>query len=476
MGILDYQFSEDPEKDKSIRRGLLDFGLSMLSQGGKPTSQAIGNSGLLALQQSGQRESMSQRAALHKAQLGEYQAQAESRAAQAQKLKADAEQEAAFRKMLGGAQQAQGTQDGVSPTKLTDWPNVGQQSQQAPALDFQALARAYPQYIDKIKAIAEAGNIGRPEVARTLEEATGNGKQTVQLDKYGQRVGSPVPGYIAPQLVNLGDRQTFMTPQAGVSMRPGMSPSERDASARGWSGQQQADRHFKATQEAPQYMQTDEGIVALPKTLQAPYAPRGTLVSDAGGNPLGKQAGKAPPGYRVKPDGSMEAVPGGPADIKAGLEGDRRQRAKDAADAQAESVLGSVKEARALVGHTTAGIGGLASVVPATTARDLQAKLTTIKANLGFDRLQEMRLASPTGGALGQVAVQELTALQATVASLDQYQSPGELKAALDKIEKHYNRWQETIGNAKKVGGGGPGNSEQDERAELEALRNRFKR
>lgn len=52
-------------------------------------------------------------------------------------------------------------------------------------------------------------------------------------------------------------------------------------------------------------------------------------------------------------------------------------------------------------------------------ARSNYSAVKTIQANLGFDALQAMRDASPTGGALGQVAVQELEMLQSTVANLD---------------------------------------------------------
>ena len=114
-----------------------------------------------------------------------------------------------------------------------------------------------------------------------------------------------------------------------------------------------------------------------------------------------------------------------------------------------DRVINEVKEAKPMVGRLTAGFGGSAlGAIPGTEARDLQAKLTTIKANLGFDRLQQMRDASPTGGALGQVAVQELVALQSTVASLDQAQSPKQLKDALDKIERHYTKWRNTVRQA----------------------------
>jgi len=177
---------------------------------------------------------------------------------------------------------------------------------------------------------------------------------------------------------------------------------------------------------------------------------KGTAVAEAGGpNQIAytKQFGKAPAGFRWKQDGSLESIPGGPNDIKAGLEGQKAEQRKTAATTAAQNVLTAVTDARDLVGLSTAGAGSLMAKVPGSDARNLQAKLETIKANLGFDRLQQMRDMSPTGGALGQVAVQELIALQSTVASLDQAQSPAQLKAALDKIEMHYNNWLGTLGN-----------------------------
>lgn len=175
---------------------------------------------------------------------------------------------------------------------------------------------------------------------------------------------------------------------------------------------------------------------------------KGNAVSDAGGPnqvALTKQYGKASPGYRWKADGTQEAIPGGPADIKAGEAGAKAQARADAAALAAGNVLSAVSEAKNLVGYGTSGIGAGFARLPGTPARDLQAKLDTVKANLGFDRLQQMREMSPTGGALGAVAVQELIALQSTVASLDQAQSPTELRKSLEKIEGHYNKWLETV-------------------------------
>jgi hypothetical protein len=50
----------------------------------------------------------------------------------------------------------------------------------------------------------------------------------------------------------------------------------------------------------------------------------------------------------------------------------------------------------------------------------MQADLNLIKANLAFDRLQQMRDSSPTGGALGQVSELELKLLESAMATIDQ--------------------------------------------------------
>ena len=109
------------------------------------------------------------------------------------------------------------------------------------------------------------------------------------------------------------------------------------------------------------------------------------------------------------------------------------------------TVLGTIKEAKNLTGSLTTGYAGMLANLPNTEARQLKNRLETIKANLGFDRLQSMRDMSPTGGALGQVAVQELKYLQSSVASLDQLTDAKDLNAQLDKIERHYNNWLNAV-------------------------------
>lgn len=125
---------------------------------------------------------------------------------------------------------------------------------------------------------------------------------------------------------------------------------------------------------------------------------------------------------------------------------DKKTTALKFEEAKARNVIGIVDNVLPKIsGLNTAGFAGKAlSLVPGSDAYDVAKNIETIKANLGFKELSDMRQASPTGGALGQVAVQELNFLQATVANLDVGQSPAQLRANLDKIKKHYNRWLAT--------------------------------
>jgi hypothetical protein len=112
---------------------------------------------------------------------------------------------------------------------------------------------------------------------------------------------------------------------------------------------------------------------------------------------------------------------------------------------RADRVLSTVDKALAQVSGVSAGFGSLLSGIPGSPAKDLQSTLTTIKANIGFQELQAMRAASPTGGALGQVAVQELEALQAVLGNLDSSQSSSQLKQNLESIKYHYGNWLDTV-------------------------------
>lgn len=160
--------------------------------------------------------------------------------------------------------------------------------------------------------------------------------------------------------------------------------------------------------------------------------------------------GKAPQGYRWKADGSaLEPIPGGPADAKVGKEAEALKKRESGALARADFVIGKVKEAINQTDKFSAGtLGGLTKNIPNTPAYNLNRIIDPIKANIGFAELQAMREASPTGGALGQVAVQELNMLQSVLGSLDTAQDPDQLLNSLYSIEKHFNNWKRAVKQA----------------------------
>jgi hypothetical protein len=122
--------------------------------------------------------------------------------------------------------------------------------------------------------------------------------------------------------------------------------------------------------------------------------------------------------------------------------------------------LQSVEELIGKVGGMTAGFGSISARIPGTPARDFSAELDTLKANIAFNELTEMREASKTGGALGSVAVRELALLESTLGALDQGQSPENLKAQLQKVRENIIRWQAAKGAASPMPShGGPAQS-----------------
>ena len=99
----------------------------------------------------------------------------------------------------------------------------------------------------------------------------------------------------------------------------------------------------------------------------------------------------------------------------------------------------SIAMAQDLIGPFSTGYGSYLKAIPETDAMALSNQLETIKANIGFDKLQAMREASPTGGALGQVSNQELSGLQAVFGSLNQSQSDEDLRYNLQRLQFVYN-------------------------------------
>lgn len=195
----------------------------------------------------------------------------------------------------------------------------------------------------------------------------------------------------------------------------------------------------------PAYVQTQKDIRSAGKTEVSVNA--GPTGVDYGKPEEGLVWARDPDG-KVKLDerGAPIAIPyqGGKAYLK-----QEAQKKTDASQAEqaataGDVVLTDIRRAREKIESApwyspTAGLlGNILKDVGGTAAADVRALTDTVRANIGFDRLQAMREASPTGGALGQVTERELAFLQATLGSLEQSQSEEQLLQNLDRLERVY--------------------------------------
>lgn len=171
--------------------------------------------------------------------------------------------------------------------------------------------------------------------------------------------------------------------------------------------------------------------------------------------------------YTRNPDGTVTPLPGSPAwrdqaelflnQRKHGLTVEKWQKelsdeyqksvkAKQNTQAHSSKALVQLEDAIDMFDNnwdwTIAGIGSTWKHIPATDAKNLKEKLTTIASMVSFDRLQEMRESSPTGGALGNVSNFEVEMLASNTAPLAQGQSPKLLRQSLEDVRRSYLRLQ----------------------------------
>jgi hypothetical protein len=230
------------------------------------------------------------------------------------------------------------------------------------------------------KAIADYAsvpNAGRAKVARTQEVMGPNGmKQIVQLDDYGQQVGGGLDGYVAPQMVDTGDRKMFVTPAAGQSFDVGLSPDQVLANQRGMASLALRDQNNRILAEANDINR---------------MAARTQIVSGADGTQylVDKGTGEA------RPATNQQGAP-----VKAGQAAeDANKRVRDANDS-----VELIKIAReTLPGATGSGIGAAAD----TTGRFF---------GLTSDSAQKAAQLEALGGAL----VMKMPRMEGPQSNLDQ--------------------------------------------------------
>ena len=209
----------------------------------------------------------------------------------------------------------------------------------------------------------------------------------------------------------------------------------------------------------------DFGI--LPKAQAGFKLGQGETQFDAQGNIIAQGAAKdtAPKGFRTTDSGNLEPIPGGPEDIKQESVEKRQKQFVQQARVKTKLIKSKVGEALDLIKKSsetnlaegnfgidpTGLFGQISSSIGGTDAFNVEQAISTIQANLGFDTLQAMREASPTGGALGQVSEKELALLISAVTSLNIGQDTAILESNLKAVETHYNNWLKAVEDADKV-------------------------
>ena len=236
---------------------------------------------------------------------------------------------------------------------------------------------------------------------------------------------------------------------------PGPAETKKDAQGflRFFGGTQHGDRVYPdvvVPEDEPKLAPT---VAAFEQLLERGHLDAGTTYPDY------KSMGRATTTFNAPaptPERGYENVfdPQGNLLSQQVIEGSKAARAIEAEEAKAVAKARGAAQRGGIVsahadairkmvgdgGWMTTGLGGsILQDLPGSTAHDVQQRLATLKALTGFEELNRMRAASPTGGALGQVSERELGFLQSVIGSLEQSQSRGQFIENLDRVEATFN-------------------------------------
>ena len=230
MSLLNF---DDPQQ-----AGLLAFAQNMFAAGA-PQTRRVGigqalTSGLSGMQQAQQA-----------AELAKRQKQQEEMMMQMQQMKFGQ-----FQQQMKDSEAAK-RQAAMLPELLQKFGN-----------DYQGMIRAgIP--ADLVKSLAESQNYGKQKVARVEEIGGKNGEKLRQMyDDYGNPINQAMPGYVAPQLVDMGNSKKFVTPMAGQSFNMGMSPAEQATAFRSDRAFNEQKRQFEQSQDKPVFNAELGGFVS----------------------------------------------------------------------------------------------------------------------------------------------------------------------------------------------------------------------
>lgn len=313
------------------------------------------------------------------------------------------------------------------------------------------LAKYVPQDDSSSKYLAMAAALGQPTGFGSFGEKMSNVANALLEQKQNQE---KLRAQYTPLIMQQVAAQQAREEQNAYRMEAARQAQQAQAAAAQQAQQFRAEQQTQALQAAKERAEADRA------SREAIYADR---LSAAG---VAKTAAdKAPSGYSWGPVGAdgnptLIQIKGGPADLKQ----------VGALNQDTQVLTGSLSSfdrlataANQVLNHPglpgITGISGKLPNIPGGKAADAEAQLATLKSQVGFGVLQDMRNNSKTGGALGSVSDAEQKMLQSNLAALDKAQSLEQfqqsLRAIVDYAEKGKDRMREAF-NLKHGGAGAP--------------------
>jgi hypothetical protein len=230
----------------------------------------------------------------------------------------------------------------------------------------------------------------------------------------------------------------------------------------------------------PRYVSREEAFG------MTPFTPAAVKFMGGGGGGAAAPVGKAPPGYRFTPAGDLEAIPGGPAAAKLGDVAAKKEEgvtqatnildSLEAAYTDLESRKAIPSEKRNTVSNTLASIS--ASAPGQIAERTIGTKSQTQRDIIASSRLQ---LLNAIKGATG-MSSQQLNSNVELTTWLNSLTDPSRSIETNREILQNVRRFIDSGGtySAKKKDGAAPAAGaaalSPAEQAELEQLRNRFRK
>jgi hypothetical protein len=166
---------------------------------------------------------------------------------------------------------------------------------------------------------------------------------------------------------------------------------------------------------------------------------------------------RVPMGYQMTPDGKgLAPIPGGPADQKL-QQGQMKEAARvesiDAKIGRLEDAASDLKKHPGLTKVVGSVYGNYAPNIPGGEAANFAADLQSLKAQVAGNVIQEMRDASKTGGAVGQVTEKEWPLLMNMIASIDESQSVEQYQQRLDDLVNYAKTLRSNLRSAGQMPG-----------------------